>query len=334
MERTWAHPSEFDRFAALPEPVATRPRHYTPLLLSVATLGLVLGCTVLVRTGNHPAPSLALSSHVARDSVDLPAPIRQTAGRVLTIATDHDGHVQTAAAIVTGNGSLAVTTLTLQRNALLSASTFGGRHVTVQVQGADATLGLTFLSVEPIVPVTPIGALPASISVLAMMPTMTGGMVPSIYWTTTAFGDPFVLSTSRTSTLAVKPAADLDGATGAVALDAHGAVVAILSSSKNWLPARYVAAVARAYHAAPFCRGRLGITATSASGGGVLILAVEPGTGLRPGDTLTALDGTPVADLESLTAVLYATPGRRTATVTIVRGAVVQRAVVSLGCGS
>ena len=338
-ERPWAHPSEFGSFDPLPEMTwRTRPRHYSPVLVGLVALFLGTGTWLLTTASKNPAPALALTSHVAVGVSDLPAVARDAAPRVLEVTASSGGHLLATAAVIASDGREAVTTLPLRVSDDVVGATLNGQHVRLFVDGHDDALGLTFFRLRSDATPTLVDPLPASTSVVALAPVMThAGTRPTLYWASTSLGDPFRLVVAgQTSTLATASASNLNGATGAVAIDASGKVVALLNASGAWLPADYVLRVADAWRRAPHCHGRLGVTVTDATEGGALVTAVAatgPSAGvLRQGDVITGLDDDAVNDFDGLVSILYATPGHERARLTLTRGGVVVHAVTTLAC--
>jgi S1-C subfamily serine protease len=315
----------------------SRPRHFSKWLVGLVLVWTALGTGVLIANQGSSPTATALTTNMATSSHDLPASARSAMAGLIAITADDDGHLRTASALVGGDGHTAVTTLLLTDHDDLSASNALGRPLAVAVSGRDTSLGLTFLRLAQSQPTTAVAALPSATSVIAMVPNFAAHTNhPTWYWSSTTFGDPFALATSRTSTLAMKPATNFAGVVGAVAVNHSGRVVAIMSTTQNWIDATYVRRVTDAFTSAPHCHGRLGITTASAAGGGALVTAVDS-TGpsalaLRSGDIITQLNATSVADYESLVALLYATPGHHQATVTYLRGTATHVASLYLGC--
>jgi S1-C subfamily serine protease len=315
----------------------SRPRHFSRWVAGLAVVWVVLGCSLLIANQDSPPTASALTAHVAMSSPDLPVQAQSAARGLINITADDNGHLRTASALVAGHGRTAVTTLLLTDHDDLSATTAQGRQVVVTVSGRDTSLGLTFLRLARSQPTTAVAPLPSATSVIAMVPNFTpSSHHPTWFWSSTTFGDPFALATSRTSTLAMMPATNFDGTVGAVAVNRSGRVVAIMGDTENWIDATYVRQVTDAFTSAPHCHGRLGITTASAAGGGALVTSVDhhgpSALVLQPGDIITQLNASSVTDYESLVALLYATPGHHQATVTFLRGTATHVASLSLGC--
>jgi S1-C subfamily serine protease len=112
------------------------------------------------------------------------------------------------------------------------------------------------------------------------------------------------------------------GGWGGVLLDSTGEVTGILDRQETdddgtlgvFVPARLAQGVAEQLATGGHIdHGWLGIQGVTAAAGGVEILAVYPGSpaataGIRPGDVLSTLDGTPVDSLPDLQAALYVLP--------------------------
>lgn len=332
--RTWVHPSELPSFEALP---TTSPRARNARALGVvALLVALLGGTVLLANRGH-AVVANTPAHLASSFDDLPAVARRAAVHLVDLTITTPGHVQNVPALVLG-GDLAVTTTKIPVNALLTASTTSKINFAVTLLGRDDVLNFSIVRLSERVSGAQLAALPSSAPVTAIATIERGSTkAPSFRWSATSLGDPTLNSVGVVRYLATKSDTSMNADVDAIAIDAKGNVVAILSSRHLWYPATFVARVARVVATGHGCHAGLGVTGTSAQGGGALIHAVHPFSPaahalLRAGDILTSLNGTPINSWSDLTSTLYLTPAYARAQLVFDHHGTVHHADVTLNC--
>jgi PDZ domain len=335
-ERSWLHPSELPSFDSL---AATRKRlrsRVAAALASTTVVALLVGGAGLASTRGVTPSNNDMLEQAAVTWAHLPAVARQAAARTVDLTITVPGHVSTVAAMVLAN-NLAVTTSEIPRGALLFASTSTRAHVPVTWVGHDDTMGFSIVRLGARVPALRFGPLPATASVTAVAPIVTSAGAPLHFVSAaTTLGDPHLTANGVVSYLATEPHWNLNALTDAVAVDAHGTVVAVLSANHLWYSAQFVARVANIVATGNGCHSSLGIKGTSAQGGGVMVTSVArrgTATGfLRPGDVVIRIVGHDIGNWDDLLTSLYLTPAGTLTKVTFVRGTVTHHAVVILAC--
>jgi hypothetical protein len=298
---------------------------------------LLAGTLTLLGLQSSPVTTVAMPDHVARNLSDVPAVGREVARTSLELVVTNQGHLSTAAALVVDHGHVAVTTLRISPAATVTGSSRRTPRERASWLGYDAHLGLTFLRLSVPQVVTPLAALPASQSVLALSPYFqTSSVTPSIAYADTVLSDPRLATNDHVvSYLASSTPDQLHGLPGALAVNDRGRVVAVLGRNRQWYAADYVARVASSWLTTPNCHGRLGVLVTNAQGGGVLVTAVPAGPAsgrLMPGDVIIGLQHADVDSVDRLTTTLFATPAHVPVRVTFVRHGATASTVVTLGC--
>lgn len=300
-------------------------------------LALLVGGAGLASTRGTTPLNGAMPAHLARAISALPVNVRAVAGQTVDLTITTPGHVTSVAAMVLPH-NLAVTTTPIPRKALLTAST--PKHINFPVTwvGRDKTLGFTILHLGiKVAPVT-LAPLPASTSVVAVSPVMTGSLTaPRFAWANTTLGDPHLKANGVVSYLATQSYWNLDGFVDAVAVNQAGQVVAVLSTNHQWFSAEFVARVAYIVATGNGCHAHLGVRGTSEQGGGVLISSVIKKSAaagvLRRGDVLISLNGHDTDLLEALRTELYLTPAWTSSRLTFIRNSHIHQAEVTLTCG-
>jgi PDZ domain len=330
------HPSELPSFDSL---AATRKRlrsRVAGALATVTVAALVVGGAGLASTRGVNPTNADMLSHEAVAWSALPSVARSAAARTVDLTITEPGHVNTVAAMVLAD-SLAVTTTPIPHDALLTASTSTHEHVPVTWVGRDNTMGFSIVRLGVRVPALTFGPMPASAAVTAVAPIVTSAHAPLRFVSaTTTLGDPRLTANGVVSYLATRPHWNLNGLTDAIAVDARGIVVAVLSANHLWYSAQFVARVAGIVATGHGCHSSLGVHGRSAQGGGVLVTSVSPrgsATGhLRPGDIVTRVAGHDTDSWDSLLTVLYLTPAGTMSDVTFLRGTATKHAEVILAC--
>ncbi|MDE3007557.1 MAG: PDZ domain-containing protein [Acidobacteriota bacterium] len=332
--RTWVHPSELPNFETLP---TTSPRVRSARALGVVALLLaLLGGTVLLANRGH-AVVANTPSHLAASFDDLPAVAQRAAVHLIDLTITTPGHVANVPALVLG-GDLAVTTTKIPVNALLTASTTKKINFPVTLLGRDDVLNFSVVRLGERVRGAQLAALPSSAPVTAIATIERGSTkTPSYRWSATSMGDPTLNRVGVVRYLATQSDTSMSAYVDAIAIDAQGDVVAVLSARHLWYPATFVARVARVVATGHGCHAGLGVSGTSAQGGGALIQAVRPFSPaahalLHPGDILTSVNGTPINSWSDLTSTLYLTPAYAKAQLVFEHHGTLHHADVTLNC--
>jgi len=301
-------------------------------------VALLIGGAALASTRSSPPVNGAMPAHVATKLTSLPANVRVAAGQTVDLTITTPGHVASVAAMVLPH-DLAVTTTPIPRKALLTASIPSHLNFPVTWVGRDKTMGFTILRLGIHVPPVNLAALPASTSVVAVSPVMTGSVSPPHFaWADTTLGDPTLKANGVVSYLATQSNGNLNGFVDAVAVNSAGQVVAVLSTNHQWYSAQFVARVAYTVATGNGCHASLGVGGSSYQGGGVLISSVAKKSAaagvLRPGDVLIKMNGQATDSLDALRTELYLTPAWTQSTLTFVRQSTTHHAEVILTCAT
>lgn len=333
--RGWMHPSELGRFDALIHFSLPPLGRKLPLLLSA--VALCLGAAGVAALVSVPLLPVVTSSLLATPHALASLPDNARAAALTTVqVVDVDavtGQRSSTSAIVIAHGREAITTSPLSPRGSFAAQREGHR-VDVKYLGIDSSLGLTFLSLSPPQPTTPIDALPDNAVVTALSPNV-GLRHSGFNVAATLMGDPVTtVVVGRTTYFETNANPALNGRIGTIAVDSTGAVVGILNSTNHWLSASYAVAASNLWHGAHTCRARLGVTVETASGGGAVVVAARSSRFLHNGDVIQSVGGHVVNDANDLLAQLYVTSGHRPVTLGIVRGGVLVSTRATVGCGS
>jgi hypothetical protein len=300
---------------------------------------LVVGGVVLVVNRGASTPNANLPAHLATTLSALPASSRVAAANTVDLTISSSGHVVYVAALVLPH-DLAVTTVAIPVNALISGSTATKANFPVTLVGRDNVMGFSIVRLS--VPVTPLklDPMPSSTSVIAVAPILKGtSATPEYDWSLTTLGDPSNNALGVVRYLATKSASSLSGFVDAIAVDAKGYVVAVLSSRHQWYAARFVAQVAEVVATGRGCHADLGISGKNEQGGGVRVTKVVPYSAAAHanvivGDVITRWNGADLNTWEQLVSTLYLTPAYTSARLTIDWKTAVHHASVTLGCPS
>ncbi len=330
------HPSELPSFESLAETRKQVRSRTARAIASMMAVALLIGGAGLVSTQHSTPANEAMPSHIAMTLSALPANARAAASRTVDLTITTPGHVQNVAAMVLPN-NLAVTTTPISRKALLTASIPSHVNFPVTWIGRDKTLGFTIVRLGIRVPSLKFAPLPASTSVVAVSPVMTGSITPPHFaWANTTLGDPQLMANGVVSYLATESYWNLNGFVDAIAVNHAGRVVAVLSTNHLWYSAQFVARVANIVATGDGCHSSLGIVGSNADGGGVLVKSVKTrgtATGhLEPGDVVIGLNNHHIDSWNSLLTVLYLTPAGTPSSLTFIRHAATHHAEVILAC--
>ncbi|HEV2427951.1 MAG TPA: PDZ domain-containing protein [Acidimicrobiales bacterium] len=334
--RTWVHPSELPSFDSLAE---TRKRVRSRLARTVASMmvvALLVGGAGLASTQGVTPVNANMESHIVAALARLPVVARQAAARTVVLTIAEAGHVSTVAALVLPH-DLAVTTTPIPAGALVTFATATQTGLPVSWVGRDRTLGFSIVRLSRPVTAPPMAPMPASAAVTAVVPIVTSVRTPpSFAWASTTLGDPALTDNGVVSYLSSQSNWRLDGFTDAIAVNAKGQVVAILSGNQRWYAATFVARVARIVAIGNGCHSSLGIRGLTAQGGGAEVTWVRPRGPSTPwlqvGDVIIRVGARDVDDWNSLLTVLYLTPAGSWAHITFLRGSHTRHAAVILAC--
>lgn len=333
-QRGWVHPSELPSFEKLPTSL-THIRGVRRTLAAVAVL-VVVGATVLNFNRGHALTPITPAHYVTALS-DLPSVGRGAAGHLVDLTISTPGHSVDVPALVLAN-NLAVTTTKIPADALLTGSTPTRVNFPVSLVGWDRVMQFSIVRLSTHVSPAKLAALPANAEVTAIAPVERGSTTPpSFTWSATVLGDPTLSSHGVVHYLATRSRTSLGNHVDAIAVDAQGRVVAVLSSQHEWFAATFVERVAQVVATGRGCHATLGLTGTTAQGGGVTISHIVPFSpaahaNLRIGDVVTQINGATVNTWQDLASALYLTPAYSVARLTYLHGSHVRHAIVTLSC--
>ena len=298
---------------------------------------LVIGGVVLMANRGTSTAGGDLPAHLAADVNSLPASSRVAAAHTVDLAITTPGHVINVPALVLPH-DLAVTTTVIPANAIITGSTTTKINFPVTLEGRDNVMGFSIVHLGAAVSALSLDAMPTSTSVVAVAPIVTSSTkAPEFDWSVTTLGDPLNDAQGVVRYLATKSDTSLSGYVDAIAVDARGHVVAVLSSRHFWYPARFVAQVAEVVATGRGCHADLGITGINEQGGGVKVTRIarySPAAHaeLAVGDVITQWNGVDLDTWDQLVSTLYLTPAYTTAHVTFAHRTTVHHVNVTLGC--
>ena len=334
------HPSELPSFEALATTTSVRTRSLSPrVIASLMAVLLVIGGVVLIVNRGASTPNGDLPAHLATTLSALPASSRVAAAHTVELSITVPGDVIHVAALVLPN-NLAVTTAAIPVNALIAGSTASKVDFPVTLVGRDSVMGFSIVHLSVPVPALKLDPMPSSTSVIAVAPILApNSLTPEYGWSMTTLGDPSNNAQGVVRYLATKSDTSLSSYLDAIAVDAKGNVVAVLSSRHQWYAARFVAQVAEVVATGRGCHAELGITGKDEQGGGVLVTHVVPYSAAAHanvvvGDVITGWDGAQLDTWDQLVSTLYLTPAYTSASLTFAWKSTVHHASVTLGCPS
>ena len=300
-------------------------------------VALAIGAIVLTVNRGTPSASGDLPAHLATNVNALPASSRVAAAHTVDLTITTPGHVINVPALVLPH-DLAVTTTVIPANAIITGSTTTKINFPVTLEGRDNVMGFSIVHLGSAVTALTLDAMPASTSVVAVAPIVTGSIkAPEFDWSMTTLGDPLNNAQGVVRYLATKTDTSLSGYVDAIAVDAKGHVVAVLSARHFWYPARFVAQVAEVVATGRGCHADLGIEGVNEQGGGVRVTEIARYSAaahadLAVGDVITAWNGVDLNTWDQLVSTLYLTPAYTTAHVTFDHTTTVHHVNVTLGC--
>jgi hypothetical protein len=298
---------------------------------------LVVGGAVLMENIGASTPNPDLPAHLAKTLKALPASSRAAAAATVDLTISSPGHVTDVPALVLPH-DLAVTTTVIPANAIITGSTTRKINFPVTLEGRDNVMGFSIVKLSVPIAALPLDAMPASTAVVAVAPIVNGSTKPPEFdWSMTTLGDPKNDDQGVVSYLATKSDTSLSNYVDAIAVDAAGHVVAVLSSRHFWYPATFVAQVAEVVATGRGCHADLGIKGVTEQGGGIRITKITPYSAaahadLKVGDVITELNGVQLNTWDQLASTLYLTPAYTTAKLTYDHSTTVLHAIVTLGC--
>jgi len=338
--RPWVHPSELPSFETLATTTGVRVRSLSPrVIASLMAVFLIVGGVVLIVNRGAGTPNANLPAHLATTLGALPASSRVAAAHTVELSITLPGHNIHVAALVLPH-DLAVTTAAIPINALISGSTSSNGDFPVTLVGRDNVMGFSIVRLSAPVPALKLDPMPSSTSVIAVAPILSpNSLTPEYDWSMTTLGDPSNNAQGVVRYLATKSDTSLSSYIDAIAVDAKGYVVAVLSSRHQWYAARFVAQVAEVVASGRGCHADLGITGKDEQGGGVLVTHVVPYSAAAHanvivGDVITGWDGAQLNTWDQLVSTLYLTPAYTAARLTFDWKTTVHHANVTLGCPS
>jgi S1-C subfamily serine protease len=332
--RTWLHPSELPSFRLLPtyEPAVQRIRHL--IVVGVALVALM--ATSVVANSLHPlVANGAMPDHVVSNERALPVLAFSAAQQTVALTVVDRGQERHLAAMVLPRG-LIVTTTPIAARAHVTVAV-GSRTRNARLVGTDPILGFSVLRYNGRVAVAPYGRLSAHATVTAVAPIVNASTGRVSYeWANTQLGPRTVDARGSIRYVAIKSDASLRGVTDALAMNASGQVVAILSSNAHWYAASFVARIATVLATGNGCHTGLGVLGMTASRGGVMLTTVlprHPGwRTLDAGDVITGFNGARVANWDDLVTAIYQTPAHQRVTLSVVEAGRVRQVDVTLAC--
>jgi hypothetical protein len=300
---------------------------------------LIIGSAVLI-INRGPAPIASNPpAHLATSLSGLPPASRNAAAHAIDLTIAIPGHVIDVAALVLSH-DLAVTTALIPVTATIRGSSSSKVNFPVSLVGRDNVMGFSIVRLSTPMSAPKLDPMPSSTTVVAVAPIEEGPTKsPEYDWSMTTLGDPTNNAQGVVHYLATKSDTTLSKDVDAIAVDAKGNVVAVLSSRHSWYAATFVAQVAAVVASGKGCHAYLGVKGKDEQGGGVLVTAVRPYSAasyarLAIGDVITGWDGKDLDNWDQLASTLYLTPAYTTAHITYVRKTAVHHATVSLSCPS
>lgn len=300
------------------------------------TVALIVGAAGLTLTHNSNPASGAMKAHVAKALSQLPTSSRVAAQRIVNLTITTPGHIENLPAMVLPH-DLAVTTTPISPDALITGSTTSHVNFPVKLIGRDKVMGFSIVHLGANIAPLDFAPLPSSTTVMAIAPSMQGSTKSPLYaWADTTLGDPTVDVHGVISYLSTKSDANIQGFTDAIAVDANGKVVAVLSGNHQWYSAQFVARVAFIVATGRGCHASLGVVGATEQGGGVRVNRIVPKSPaqwhLKVGDVITALNGHATDTFNAYSTVLYLTPAYSQVKVDYVHQTTVEHTVITLGC--
>jgi membrane-associated protease RseP (regulator of RpoE activity) len=331
------HPSELPSFEKLATTTSVLTYAKTPRFIgAVMAVLLVVGGVVLLANRGSSTPN-DLPAHLAKTVSALPASSRAAAAATVDLTITTPGHVTDVAALVLPH-DLAVTTTVIPANAIITGSTTTKINFPVTLEGRDNVMGFSIVKLSVPITALHLDTMPASTAVVAVAPIVNGSTKPPEFdWSMTTLGDPSNDAQGVVRYLATQSNTSLSGYVDAIAVDAAGHVVAVLSSRHFWYAATFVAQVAEVVATGKGCHADLGITGTNEQGGGVLITKIKAYSAaahadLKIGDVITQWNGVNLNTWNQLASTLYLTPAYTKAKLTYDHKTTVLHAIVTLGC--
>ena len=300
---------------------------------------LVLGSVALFLNRGTSSPGADLPAQLATTLSALPASSRRAAAHVVDLTITEPGHVTNVAALVLPH-DLAVTTTVIPVTAHITGSSATKVNFPVTLISHDDVMGFSIVRLSVPIAAPRLDPMPASTAVVAIAPVVTGPTRPPEYfWAATTLGDPTNSAQGVVRYLATTNESSLSSYVDAIAVDANGDVVAVLSARRRWYAATFVAQVASVQANGRGCHAVLGITGTTEQGGGVLVQRIVPygaawRAQLKVGDVITAWNGTALETWTQLASTLYLTSAYTSSKLTYAQGTHVHHTTAYFDCPS
>ena len=331
IERRWIHPAELPSRQAI-QPTAA-PSHFPRWVQipvgAAAAVVLIVGITYVVSKAPRTSPAQTAVLSAVR-LADAPAAVGRTARAMTVLTITSPSGSTTAPGIALVNRHVITTTASIPTNALVYADDLQGRPVTATSVHTDATVGLTALVFA--VPVTrAVARVTANESrgtAIAVSRAVDGPAKP-VQWSTASVSSvDALLSTSGRSIGSVAASSPLADQPCTVLMTPSGHTEAISAPSLttgSFLPAAFAADLTTQLVTAPqVTHGHLGISGTTASGGGAEVVDVAssgPAAGvLAPGDVIVAVNGESMTTASEMVDAVYLEPPGSTLDLTVRRG--------------
>jgi len=309
----------------------------TRVVVGAMALLLLTGGIVLLANRGTVSPSGDLPAHLATTLAALPSNSRAAAANTVDLTISAPGHIVNVAALVLPH-DLAVTTVAIPVNAIITGSTATKVNFPVTLEGRDRVMGFSIVRLGVKIRALKLDPMPASTAVTAVAPIVAGSAKDHQHdWSMTTLADPLNDAQGGVRYLATKSDTSLNSYVDAIAIDRNGNVVAVLSSRHFWYAATFVAQVADVLATGHGCHADLGVAGRSEQGGGVLVTKVVPygaafHANLKVGDIITKWNGAELDTWNQLVSTLYLTPAYTKASIVYYRRTTEHRANVSLTC--
>ena len=339
-DRKWIHPAELpSRRAIQPPAEPARIPRWIQIPLGVAAASLLLvGASFLSGTPTSTDAQTSVLSAVKLS--DAPTTVSRTADAMTVLTITSSSGTTTAPGIALVGRRVITTTAPIPHDALVYADDLHGRPVAAATFHPDGTVGLTALVFT--VPVTravaPVAAEERRGPATAVTRAEDGATQP-VRWSNAEIRsvDSLLASEGR-SIGAVTGSSPLADEPGTVLLTAQGRTEAISApglAAGSFLPASFASGLTSQLATWPNAtHGRLGVSGTTAAGGGSEIIEVVRGgpcDGLiAVGDVIVAVNGEAVATTSEMVDAVYLTSSGSTLDLTVRRDGTTTHRVVTL----
>ena len=340
IERKWIHPAELPSRRAIQAPAepARIPKWIQIPLGVAATALLLVGASFLSKTPSSSDAQTSVLSAVRLS--DAPDTVRRTANAMTVLTITNSSGTITAPGIALVGRRVITTTASIPRDALVYADDLHGHPVTATSFHTDTTVGLSALVFS--VPVT--RAVAAVVAEEGRGPAtaisrVADGPAQPVRWSdATVRSVDTLLNANGRSIGALAGDSPLADEPGTVLMTEKGRCEAISAPGLalgSFLPASFASGLTSQLTLWPHAaHGRLGISGTTASGGGAEIIEVVaggPSDGLLVvGDVITAVDNEHVATTSEMVDAVYLAASGTTLDLTIRHNGTTAHRVVTL----